>query len=215
MIAEAQKKGKLVTYLDVERSYDPIWAKNFGVNTDDLSIVQIDTAEQALDIIIKLCRENVADLIVLDSIQGLTPKGENVAGKGEKEKSVEDDTMALLARKLSQFFRMSTAPVSNAKCAVLLIGQARMDLGSFIKLETLSGGHALMHYSRLILRVRRGQGVDAPVRKFKDENGRTKEQKLGFDLVVHVNKSQVQGCTELSEIHVPFLFDSGIVDMEE
>ena len=209
-IAAAQQDGKIAAYLDVERSYDPKWAAKFGVDTESLVYIACKTAEEVLDIIIKLCREKVVDLIVLDSIQGLTPHGENYEGKADKEKSVEDDTMALLARKLSQFFRMAAAPVSDAKCAVLLIGQARMDLGSFIKMETLSGGHALMHNSRLILRVRRGQGVDAPVRKYKDDKGKTKEEKLGFDLVVHVDKSQIQGCTELSEIHVPFYFDSGI-----
>ena len=216
MIGKAQKEGKIVAYLDIERSYDPRWAKKYGVDVDDLTYVACKTAEQVFDTILKLCREKVVDLIVLDSIQGLTPKGENYEGKGEKEKSVEDDTMALLARKLSQFFRMAAAPVSEAKCAVLLIGQARMDLGSFIKMETLSGGHALMHNSRLILRVRRGQGVDAPSEKRptgeKDKNGKPKMEdfKLGFDLVVHVNKAQIQGCTEGDEIHVPFYFEDGI-----
>jgi protein RecA len=216
MIATAQKEGKIATYLDIERSYDPLWAAKFEVNVNDLVIVNIETAEQALDTIIKLCREDVIDLIVLDSIQGLTPKQENYAGKGEKERSVEDDSMALLARKLSQFFRMAAAPVSKAKCAILLIGQARMDLSSFIKLETLSGGHALLHNSRLILRCRRGQGADAPTEK--KETGKITEKgkpemksvPIGFDCVIHVNKSQIQGCTEGDEIHVPFYYKDGI-----
>ncbi len=218
MIATAQKNGKIAAYLDIERSYDPVWAAKFGVNTEELIYIACETAEQILDVILKLCREKVVDLIVLDSIQGLTPHGENYAGKGEKEKSVEDDTMALLARKLSQFFRMAAAPVSNAKCAVLLIGQARMDLGSFIKVETLSGGHALMHNSRLILRVRRGQGVDAPSEKIAtgevNEKGKELKEtvKLGFDLVIHVNKSQITGCIEGDEIHVPFYYKDGIKD---
>ncbi len=216
MIATAQKNGKIAAYLDIERSYDPTWAAKFGVNTEELVYIACETAEQILDVILKLTREKVVDLIVLDSIQGLTPHGENYAGKGEKEKSVEDDTMALLARKLSQFFRMAAAPVSNAKCAVLLIGQARMDLGSFIKMETLSGGHALLHNSRLILRVRRGQGSDAPSEKVAtgevNEKGKEIREtvKLGFDLVVHVNKSQITGCTEGDEIHVPFYYKGGI-----
>jgi len=216
MIATAQKEGKIATYLDIERSYDPVWATKFGVNVNDLVIVSIETAEQALDTIIKLCREKVIDLIVLDSIQGLTPKQENYAGKGEKERSVEDDSMALLARKLSQFFRMASAPVSEAKCAVLLIGQARMDLSSFIKMETLSGGHALLHNSRLILRCRRGQKTDAPSEKRPTgkltEKGKEEMEliQIGFDLVVHVNKSQIDGCIEGQELHVPFYYTEGI-----
>jgi len=209
-IGTAQKNNKLVAYINVERSYDPKWAKIFGVDVESLVVIECHTAEEVLDTVIKLCREKVVDLIVLDSIQGLSPHGEQYEGKGEKDKSVQDDTMALLARKLSQFFRMATSHISDAKCALLMIGQARMDLGSFIKMETLSGGHALMHNSRLILRVRRGQGVDSPVRKYKDEQGKAKEEKLGFDLVVRVDKSQIQGCVELSEIHVPFFFMDGI-----
>jgi hypothetical protein len=83
-------------------------------------------------------------------------------------------------------------------------------------METLSGGHALMHNSRLILRIRRGQGADAPTEKRptgeNDKNGKAKMEdvKIGFDAVIHVNKSQIQGCTEGDEVHVPFYFESGI-----
>jgi RecA/RadA recombinase len=216
MIGAAQKEGKIVAYVDVERTYDPIWAAKFGVVDSELVHEVCLTAEAVMDTVIKLCKEKVVDLIVIDSVQGMSPHGEQYEGKADKERSVQDDTMALLARKLSQFFRMATPHIANAKCAVLLIGQARMDLGSFIKLETLSGGHALMHYSRLILRIRRGQGADAPSEKRptgeKDKNGKDKmkDVAVGFDAVIHVNKSQMQGCTEGDEVHVPFLFLSGL-----
>lgn len=215
-IATAQKQGKIAVYIDMERSYDTIWAQKFGVNINDLVYIQAHTAEEALDVVIKLCREKVADLIVLDSIQGLSPKGEQYEGKADKERSVEDSSMALLARKLSQFFRMATPYVSDAKCAVLLIGQARMDLSSFIKCEVLSGGHALLHNSRLILRLRRGQGADAPTEVVEleevDEKGKQvkEKRKVGFDLVIKVEKSQINNCVENSEIHAPFLYVSGI-----
>jgi RecA/RadA recombinase len=216
LIATAQKEGKIAAYLDVERSYDPVWAKSFGVDTEALVYVVCPTAEAVMDTVIKLCKEKVVDVIVLDSVQGLSPHGEQYEGKADKERSVQDDTMALLARKLSQFFRMATPSISDAKCALLLIGQSRMDLGSFIKMETLSGGHALMHNSRLILRIRRGQGADAPTEKRPTdkvtEKGRPemKNVAIGFDAVIHVNKSQIQGCIEGNEIHVPFYFESGI-----
>jgi RecA/RadA recombinase len=216
LIATAQKEGKIAAYLDVERSYDPIWAKSFGVDTENLVYVVCPTAEAVMDTVIKLCKEKVVDVIVLDSVQGLSPHGEQYEGKADKEKSVQDDTMALLARKLSQFFRMATPYISDAKCALLMIGQSRMDLGSFIKMETLSGGHALMHNSRLILRIRRGQGADAPAEKRPSgkitEKGKPemKSIPIGFDLVVHVNKSQLQGCIEGDEIHVPFYYTEGI-----
>jgi recombination protein RecA len=216
LIATAQAEGKIAAYLDVERSYDPVWAKSFGVDTESLVYLVCPTAEAVMDSVIKLCKEKVVDVIVLDSVQGLSPHGEQYEGKADKERSVQDDTMALLARKLSQFFRMAIGSISEAKCALLLIGQARLDLGSFIKVETLSGGHALMHNSRLILRIRRGQGADAPTEKRptgeKDKNDKPKmaDVKIGFDAVIHVNKSQIQGCTEGDEVHVPFYFSSGI-----
>lgn len=217
LIAKAQKNGKQCVYINGERSYDPVWAKKRGVDTDSLVVVEVENLEEGLDIIIKLTRDKVADLIVLDSIHGLAPKGELYEGKKDQiEKSVEQDTMALRARKMTQFFEMATSYVAEAKCAILLIAQSRMDLGSFIKLETLTGGHALMHFSRLILRVRRGQKADAPSEKRPTgkltEKGKEEMEsiQIGFDLVVHVDKAQIPGCTELSEIHIPFYFNDGI-----
>jgi len=217
LIAKAQKDGKQCVYINGERSYDPVWAKKRGVNTETLVVVDVENLEQGLDTIIKLTRDKVADLIVLDSIHGLAPKGELYEGKKDQiEKSVEQDTMALRARKLTQFFEMATSYVAEAKCAVVLIAQSRMDLGSFIKLETLTGGHALMHFSRLILRVRRGQKADAPTEKRPTgkitEKGKEEMEsiQIGFDLVIHVDKSQIPGCTELDELHVPFYFEKGI-----
>jgi len=216
LIAKAQKNGKQCIYINGERSYDPIWAKKRGVDVDNLVIVEVETLEKGLDTIIKLCREKVADLIVFDSIHGLAPKGELYEGKAEKEKSVDQDTMALRARKMTQFFEMATAFVAEAKCAVLLIAQSRMDLSGFIKLEHLTGGHALMHFSRLILRVRRGQKSDAPSEKVETGNLTEKGKKemesvqIGFDLVIHVDKSQIPDCTEGQELHVPFVYKEGI-----
>jgi recombination protein RecA len=219
LIAETQKKNLQCVYINGERSYDPIWAKQRGVNTETLVVVDVENLEQGLDIIIKLTREKAADLIILDSIHGLAPKGELYEGKKDQiEKSVVQDTMALRARKMTQFFEMATSYVAEAKCAVVLLAQSRMnlDLGSFIKLEHLTGGHALMHFSRMILRFRRGQGADAPTEK--RPTGRVTEKgkdemesvKIGFDLVVHVDKSQVPGCTEGDELHVPFFYKDGI-----
>jgi recombination protein RecA len=217
-IAEAQKKGFIAAYIDMERSYSAEWAKKFGVNTETLIYVATKQAEETLDVIIKLCKEKVCDLIVLDSLHGMSPHQEQYEGKADKERSVEDDSMALLARKLSQFFRMATPHVADAKCAILLIGQSRMDLGSFIKCEVLSGGHALAHNSRLILRLRRGQKADGEFEKVDtgdvDEKGKPVYDKVqtGFSLVVHVEKSQIEGCTENSEIMTVFNYKEGIRD---
>jgi len=222
LISVAQKAGSTCVYVNGERSYDPSWAVKRGVDTEKLVVINVETMEQGLDTVIKLCREKVADLIVYDSLHGIAPKGELYEGKAEKEKSVDQDTMALRARKLTQFFEMATAFVAEAGCAVLFIGQSRTDLSGFVKLETLTGGHALLHNCRLIIKLRRGQGADAPVTKEKvpvielNEEGdkvekiKTIETKIGFDLVLKIEKSQVSGCIEGQEMHIPFLFEKGI-----
>jgi protein RecA len=218
LIASAQKNGKQCVYINGERSYDPVYAKKRGINTDELAVVDVNTLEDGLDVILKLCRESVADLIIFDSLHGLAPHGELYAGKAEKEKSVADDTMALRARKLSQFFEMANAPIAEAKCAIVMIGQSRMDLSGFVKLETLTGGHALLHGSRLILKFRRGQKADAPTEKRPTgaltEKGKPEIEdiQIGFDFVIRVEKSQIEGCIEQSEIHLPFLYELGIKD---
>jgi RecA/RadA recombinase len=216
MIAKNQKNGKTCVYINGERSYDPKWAAKRGVDTEKLIVIDVETLEEGLDIIIKLCREKVADLIVFDSIHGLAPEAELYKGKAEEEKSTSDSNMALRARALTQFFEMSTAFVANAKCAIILIAQARIDLGGFIKLETLTGGHALLHNCRIIMKFRRGQKADAPSEKRETgaltEKGKPEMEtiQIGFDFVAHVDKSQVEGCNELSEIHLPFIFAEGI-----
>lgn len=228
LIAEAQKSGNQCAYINGERSYDPLYAQKRGVDTESLVIVDVETLEQGLDAMIKLCRESVVDLIIFDSLHGLAPKGELYAGKGEKEKSTSDSNMALRARALTQYFEMGMSFVSKAKCAIVLIAQSRMDLGAFVKLETLTGGHALLHNSRLTLRFRRGQKADAPVEvkmtdkpktdkdgtilRDKKGNIRYEEEKIqvGFDFVAHVDKSQIDGCTEGNEIHIAFYFAEGI-----
>lgn len=149
-IASTQKNGSIVAVVDAERSFDKERAKLFGVNLDELICIQVHQAEEALDQIIQLCKEKVVDLIVIDSISGLSPKGEMVEGKAEKQKSVADDTMALIARKLSQFFRMAVPYINDAKVSLLIIGQSRLDLGAFIKLEKLSGGHCFDTETRIL-----------------------------------------------------------------
>ena len=209
LASQGQKIGKTVLYADIERSFSPDRARLFGVDIDSLIYGAFYNAEQPMDAIIALCKEKAADVIIIDSIQGLSPKAEQETAKGVG-KSVEDDSMALLARKLSQFFRMAIPYIDDAKAALILIGQSRLDLGGFIKLERLSGGHALMHNCRLILKARRGQGTDAPTEKvLNPETGKKEDKKIGTDICISVEKSQIGGCIEGHEIHIPYLFEKG------
>lgn len=213
LIRKTQEDGGVVVYCDLEHSFDGVWAQKMGVKLDGESFIYGDfsMAEDPLDLIIEFCNAHAADLIIIDSIHGLSPKNELTEGKSEKQRSVSDDSMALIARKLSQFFRMAAGVVSRSNTAVVLIGQTRMDLGAFIKLETLSGGHALLHWCSVIVQQRRGQKADAPTMKVMDPDTNKKvEVIIGFDTVYKVTKSKVTGCWEDSELHLPFYKTRGL-----
>ncbi len=222
LIAESQKQNKVCAFLDLENSFDQVWATKMGVDTSKLLVGHFNTAEEAMDTLIKLAREKVVNFIVVDSIQSLSPKGEQEDKSGH-ERSLEDDTMALLARKLSQFFRISAGGVYRGDVAVLMVGQARMNLGGYVALETLSGGHALQHWSTITLHMRRGQKVDAPVEKYKEtfidietkkERYKTKDRIVGFDCVLKLEKTKITSQIEGSEVHIPFYFSNGFTKPE-
>lgn len=209
LTAQAQKEGKVVYYIALE-SFDIDRAKLFGVDVDNLVIGRFPKAEQSLDTIISLAKNKAVDVIILDSIQALSPKNEQEEKSGGI-KSTENDTMALLARKLSQFFRMALDPVHRGNVAVLLIGQTRTSVG-FIAFDQLSGGNALKHSAKLIIHARRGQKADAPTEKFKDDDGKTQHRINGFDCVIELDKVQSPNCKpEGTKLHIPFLYEKGFI----
>ncbi len=218
LVSNAQKLGYICVYLDMERKFDKERAKSMGVNLEDLVLSQtIKTAEEAMDAIKKLAEEKVVDLVVVDSIQAMSPKGEQETKKGKK-KSIENDEMALLARKLGKFFRVTSADVFNAKMAVYLIGQVRQNLGGFFAFADLSGGNALKHWMSICTFSRKGQKADAPVKKEKKEivapdgtkHKKTATTVLGFDCVLKMVKSHISdSARENEDIHLPFYFESG------
>ena len=219
-IANCQKEGKIACYLDMERSFDSTRAKQLGVNLEELVLVsKCQTAEDALEIIRTFAKDKVVDLIVLDSIQSMSPKGEQ-ENKG-KERELASQEMAQLARTLSKFFRVVAPDIYRAKIACILIGQVRLSLGSFIVRAELSGGLALRHFAYQSIFMRRGQKSDAPVQKFKnyflDPDGQlrfqTISEEVGFDTVLKLYKTKSSdSAKEGSEIHLPFLYDKGFVD---
>lgn len=214
IIAEAQKAGKVCAYIDMERTFDGAWAVKQGVNLQTLVLgSEYSTAEYAMDDFIRFTKSGAVDLVILDSIQALSPKGEQETKKG-KEKSLEDDTMALLARKLSQFFRISSSSVYTGNVAILLIGQARTNLGGFVAFDSLSGGHALNHWSSMTLHIGRGAKADAPIEKIKVD-GKTEDKVVGFNAVVKLEKIKISSkvgdktTPEGTSINLPFYFESG------
>ena len=217
LVANAQKMNKRCYWIDLERSFDPVWAKINGVNVDDLIYGgSFATAEEALDTVLFLTRNNSIDLIILDSIQGLSPEGENYSKKG-KEQSLKDDTMALIAKKLSQFFRMSASGVATSNCTMVMIGQTRKDIGGYITLDKLSGGNALEHWSSLTIKLRRGQKSDFPAISTKTGNpvkaSNENAEIIGLDIVALVEKSKV-GPDEGKSCHVKFISGKGNCDWD-
>ena len=207
--AQAQKDGKIVYWIALE-NFDAERAAQFGVNLDELMVGQFPQAEMCLDTIIGYARDKLVDVIILDSIHSMSPKAEQENSKGEK--STADNSIGLLARKLSQFFPMAIDPIKRSNIAVMLIGQTRMSIG-FISFEHLSGGNALLHNSRMTMRMRRGAADDAPKQITYEEDGDKKkkvEKVIGFNCVCKLDKVQVTGSKpEGSVSAVPYYFESG------
>lgn len=208
-IAEAQRLGKVCLYIDKEYSYDEEWAIRCGVDTGKLLYASdFDNAEEAMDTIISVCKNKVVDLIVLDSVQALSPKGEQENKSGEK-RDMNKDEMGLLARKLSKFFRISGTKVYRGKITFLLIVQTRIDLGKFIKLETISGGRALGHYATIIIKTYRAGKKDAPLYKFKI-NDKKKSFPIGFQVYYCLEKKKISKCApETSKTRQYFYHEFG------
>lgn len=217
LVANAQKNGLICAYLDLERKFDKERAESMGVQLDELVLSQILTsADDAMDAIRALSQEKVVDLIVVDSIQAMSPKGEQESKKGV-EKSIGDDQMALLARVLGKFFRVVSPDIFRAKIAVYLIGQIRTNLGGFFAYADLSGGNALKHWLSLCIFSRKGQKADAPTHKIEKEietpDGIIKKkvsEPIGFDCVLKMVKSHItDAARENAEIHLPFYYKTG------
>jgi len=148
-IAEAQKKGGICAFVDAEHAMDPIYAKNLGVQTDQLLISQPDTGEQALEIVESLVRSGKVDIVVIDSVAALTPKDEIEGDMGAHHVGKQ-------ARLMSQALRKLTGIVQKSKTIVIFINQIRMKIGvMFGSPETTPGGKALKFYTSVRLDIRR------------------------------------------------------------
>ncbi|HLE24359.1 MAG TPA: recombinase RecA [Thermodesulfobacteriota bacterium] len=149
-IAEAQKQGGIVAFVDAEHALDISYAQRLGVRVDDLLISQPDFGEQALEIVDTLVRSGAVDVIVLDSVAALTPKA-------EIEGEMGDAHVGLQARLMSQALRKITATVSKSKTIVIFVNQTRMKIGvpSYMNPETTTGGTALKFYATVRVDIRR------------------------------------------------------------
>jgi recombination protein RecA len=149
VLAEAQKSGGICAFVDAEHALDPVYAKNLGVDLDELLISQPDAGEQALEITDTLVRSGAVSVVVVDSVAALTPKA-------ELEGDMGDHQVGAQARLMSQAMRKLTGSISKSGCMVIFINQIRMKIGvMFGSPETTSGGNALKFYSSVRLDIRR------------------------------------------------------------
>ncbi len=148
-IAEAQKKGGLAAFIDAEHAFDKTYAEKLGIDTENLLISQPDNGEQALEIAEHLIRSGALDIIVIDSVAALVPKG-------ELEGEMGDSKMGLQARLMSQALRKLTGTINKTGCACIFINQLREKIGvMFGNPETTTGGNALKFYASVRLDIRR------------------------------------------------------------
>ncbi len=149
MIAEVQKRGGIAGFIDAEHALDPVYAKNIGVDIDNLYISQPDNGEQAMEITETMVRSGAMDIVVVDSVAALVPKAEIDGDMG-------DSHVGLQARLMSQALRKLTAVISKSNCTVVFINQLREKIGvMFGNPETTTGGRALKFYASVRMDVRR------------------------------------------------------------
>lgn len=151
MIAEVQKRGGIAGFIDAEHALDPVYAKNIGVDIDNLYISQPDNGEQALEITETMVRSGAVDIVIVDSVAALVPKAEIDGEMG-------DSHVGLQARLMSQALRKLTGIISKSNCCVIFINQLREKVGvMYGNPETTPGGRALKFYASVRIDIRRGE----------------------------------------------------------
>ena len=189
-IASCQKLGGTAAFIDAEHALDPVYAKNLGVDVDNLLISQPDYGEQALEIVDNLVSSGGVDIIIIDSVAALVPKS-------ELDGDMDQQVVGAHARLMSKILRKITGNVSKTGCIVVFINQIRMKIGvMFGNPETTTGGNALKFYSSVRLEVRKGKTISVG------------EKPIGAETKVKIVKNKVSA--PFREIMVDLIYGKGI-----
>jgi recombination protein RecA len=216
-IAERQRElpEAVWGWVDAENSFDEKWALNAGVDLGRLIVFKPMIMEELMQSVIEMIDTGALDGIVVDSVGALTPMAEVKQKKTDKEmtRTLKDDSVAALAKKIGQFFRMANEPVFRTQTCCLLIGHVYTPIGNdYVEFE-VKGGNALKHWGHLRLLCRRRRGDQTNKIDMMMPSGKTKEIYPAYEAVFSVDKTR-QGAHQGYEVSIPFVFGKGLSNVK-